>query len=68
MSQPNKATVHYREANNVVVGQSANVLPLDHTSPLVSNGRWARTSTVQRVDGDTFETLNTIYVKENTNA
>ena len=68
MPQPNKATVLYREATNVVVGQSAEVIPLDHTSPLVSNNRWARTSTVIRVEGTTFETLNTIYVKENNDA
>ncbi len=68
MSQPNKATVRYREAQNVKEGESANVIPLDHTSPLVSNNRWARTSTVIRVDGTTFETLNTIYVKEDNHA
>lgn len=46
------------------VGHSALVVPLNHTSDLVSNYHPATTSPVQSIsqDGKTFTTLNSIYV------
>ena len=66
MAQPKKATVHYTDAVNIIVGGRATLKPVDHTSPLVSNTKWATTSTILSVEpnGTTFETLNSIYVKK----
>lgn len=62
----NKPTVHYRDVMlPVVVGASALVHPVDHSSELVSNKKWARTSpvicVVQGENGPLFETENTLY-------
>ena len=71
-----KATVHYTEVvgfpretaegfdASVRVGDRAFVVPVDHTSPYVSNGTWATTTPVVSFDPATgvFETANTIYV------
>lgn len=44
------------------VGQRAAIEPLDHPSPLVSNGKLADTSPIVRLHkGGVFETRNTIY-------
>lgn len=63
-----KKTVHFDPAKTAVkpmVGCVAIVLPLDHTSDLVSNTRHAVTSEVLVVHGDgSFETLNSIYVPQ----
>jgi hypothetical protein len=65
----NKPIVHYlpMEGWPIVVGQCANVIPLDHTSYSVSNNRWATTSIVISENDNGFETENSIYVKENEN-
>ena len=61
-----KKVVHYKKNSvfgAIVVGHSAYVEPVDHTSSLVSNTKHVRTSEVIRVDHETgeFETLNSIY-------
>lgn len=59
-----KRTVHYDKALVAPeVGFSAVVMPLDHTSPNVSNVKPCWTSQVVAVDGEDFETLNTFYKK-----
>lgn len=58
-----KKVVYYSRLDYIQVGESADVVPVDHTSPLVSNGRVAWTTTVESYDPATgvFETRNTIY-------
>lgn len=56
-----KPVVHYQVAVLPPIGGSAYVYPVDHPSPLVSNTKAVRTSPVVRIDGDEFETENTIY-------
>lgn len=49
-----------------VVGTSAYVVPVDHPSIWVTNGKVATTSPIVEYDETTgiFETLNTVYVPE----
>lgn len=58
--------VHYtpQPSDYINVGQPAFVYPADHTSPLVSNTTWARTSDVRAYDAKTgvFVTLNSCYI------
>jgi hypothetical protein len=57
-----KRKVVYVAARNVVVGQSADVIPLNHPcTDMVTNGHWAHTSPVVKMDGEVFETANSIY-------
>lgn len=50
---------------DVKVGQSAFVIPLNHTSEWVSNNKIAQTSDVIFIrEGGVFETLNSIYKPE----
>ena len=60
-----KRVVHYRgnPLNIIYVGQPAQVIPIDHYNPAVSNKQFVRTSAVVKVheNGD-FTTLNTRYV------
>lgn len=71
--QPAKATVYYRPSklDVIKVGGSAFIVPVNHTSPFVSNGVRAMTSKVVWLNHTTgeFETLNSIYkpLKEETN-
>jgi hypothetical protein len=60
-----KRVVHYVETlRGPIVGQSAIVVPIDHTSSKVSNTQSVLTSTVLKVHGDLgFETLNSEYRK-----
>ena len=48
MPQPSKPTVRYTPSrfDYIEVGHSANVIPVDHTSPLVSNKTLVHTSEV----------------------
>lgn len=63
-----KSVVRYTEDcmhfPNIVVGERANVVPVDHPRSYL-NGQWCITSPIISVDGDTgnFETENTRYVK-----
>lgn len=67
-----KKIVKYSALYSIAVGQSATVVPVDHTNPLrgeddprrVVNGQVAYTSAVQSYDETTgiFETRNSIYV------
>ena len=65
-----KPTVRFsKQFGNIVVGDSATVLPIDHPSPRVSNTKPCYTSMVVKVEGDMdcvdrFETLNTKYVRD----
>ena len=63
MSHPEKATVQYACLHTVPeVGHHVVLVPVDHTSPFVSNYRPATTSKVVRVgENGEFETMNTIY-------
>lgn len=59
--------VHYRNpVGDIVVGQSAFVFPIDHTSSLVSNTTMVRTSAVKEYDpkSGVFVTQNNVYVPE----
>lgn len=58
-----KKVVHYSRLDYIQVGESADVVPVDHTSCLVDNGRVAYTTIVESYDPVTgvFETKNTIY-------
>jgi hypothetical protein len=60
-----KQVVHYakHKYQEIHVGQSAIVWPLDHPSELASNTSSVRTSEVLSYDKETgtFETKNTIY-------
>ena len=68
-----KPTVTYKPLGEIVVGEGASVIPLNHPgnandcSPfhMIENGYPAYTSTVISHDEATgrFETLNTIYVR-----
>ncbi len=50
---------------DVKVGQSAFVIPLNHTSIWVSSNQIAQTSEVVAIrEGGVFETLNSIYKPE----
>ena len=62
----NKPTVRYKNhpKNYIKVGDGAVIQPINHTSHLVSNHTWVRTSEVLKVTNNGFETLNTIYVGE----
>jgi hypothetical protein len=61
-----KVVVHYAKGSNdkIAVGSHVTLWPLNHTSELVSNEAFARTSTVKAVHGTegVFETQNSIYV------
>ena len=66
MAHPEKATVHYSTLippdYKVYEGTGVVLVPVDHTSPFVTNGEPAVTSAVTRVgDNGEFETKNTIY-------
>ena len=63
VSEKQKRVVHYKEASNVILYGRAIVLPIDHTSNLVTNTTYAITSPIVKVypqSGD-FETENSIY-------
>lgn len=60
-----KPTVLYipTKFDYIEINQQALIIPINHPSPLVSNTRYTRTSTVLSHDKDTgkFETINTLY-------
>ena len=60
-----KPTVQYDPTlfHSILLGNSALVYPLDHTSPYVSNTKLVKTSKVVFYNETTgeFETLNTLY-------
>lgn len=59
-----KRTVIYIKAlSPIKVGQHAEVIPLNHSSDLVSNGRPCITTPVQSIapNGTTFSTKNSVY-------
>ena len=51
--------------DNVVVGERAVVIPIDHPSPFVTNGQLCYTSPVLAYNKDTdeIETVFTIYIR-----
>lgn len=59
------STVQFSNSENPVGGR-AYVVPIDHTSPYVTNGEVALTSRIVDYDETTgiFETQNTIYIPE----
>lgn len=59
------STVQFSNSENPVEGR-AYVVPVDHTSPYVTNGEVALTSPIVDYDETTgiFETMNTIYIPE----
>ena len=60
-----KPIVHFNigECFGVAMGQSATIVPVDHTSPYVSNFVPATTSKIITIrDDGSFETQNTVYV------
>lgn len=58
-----KRKVVFVQVRHLQVGWMAEVLPLNHPSDLVTNGYWATTSPVQKINTDgSFETQNTLYV------
>lgn len=59
------STVQFLNGENPIGGR-AYVVPVDHTSPYVTNGKTAITSRIVDYDETTgiFETLNTIYIPE----
>jgi len=61
-----KPTVHYVRDSLQWAYNGVMLKPIDHTSPLVSNTRMARTSPVIAWDKETgrIETKNTIYIPE----
>jgi hypothetical protein len=62
--KPTKATVLYAPTPHdyIVVGEGAQVYPIDHTSLLVTNTCLANTTKVLlKNDDGSFETLNSIY-------
>ena len=66
-NQKIKQVVHYSDLLEVYIGKRAVVIPVDHPSPLVENGRIAYTTKVMSITTSKsgkikeFETLNTIY-------
>lgn len=60
-----KQVVYIKLLDTLAVGHGTTVIPMNHTSDLVSNYQPAWTSPVQIIhpDGSTFETLNSIYRK-----
>lgn len=66
MAFQRKPTVKYRDGYGIAVGGCACIIPIDHYSEYVSNGRYATTSTILSYDSNTgeFETMNTRYVMD----
>lgn len=59
-----RKVIYVKACSPIVVGQQAVVIPLNHTSDLVTNGHECWTTPVVSIadDGTTFETKNSIYV------
>lgn len=60
-----KQRVRYIDLGRCEEGEPAQVIPADHPSSLVQNGKWTTTSPVLKIleqaRGPVFETRNTIY-------
>ena len=58
-----RKVIYVKALTPLEVGESARVIPLNHSSDLVLNGHACITSPVQNIapNGTTFSTLNSIY-------